>query len=75
MRYALPCASDDRVASKLPDHVRLFCLALSDEKSSRHFRPTRQLLHCDRISSIRRALSGPHFARISDEMLTRRSET
>jgi hypothetical protein len=33
MRYALPCASDDRSASKLPDHVRLFCLALSDEKT------------------------------------------
>jgi hypothetical protein len=27
MRYALPCASDDRFAPKLPDHVRLFCLA------------------------------------------------
>lgn len=27
MRYALPCASDDRSAPKLPDHVRLFCLA------------------------------------------------
>lgn len=32
MRYALPCASDDRSAPKLPDHVRRFCLTVSDEK-------------------------------------------
>lgn len=55
-----------------PDHVPtvLSCFSLT-----RNVGRCGTLSHRSRICSIRRALSGPHFARISHKMLTRPSET
>ena len=59
-----------------PDHVPtvLSCFSSTKKRSGTSAWHGR-LLHHDGICSIGRALSTPHFARISHEILTPRSET